>query len=125
MLHEVPQFQNAWVSNPTFPAVNIWEDENSLYAEAELPGVKMEDIEISVVGNELTLKGERKPFAGDDGKYHRRERGVGSFTRVLHLPLDIDAEKVEATLRNGVLLIHLPKAAAALPRKIEVRALPQ
>jgi HSP20 family protein len=112
-----------WRAAPTYPALNIWEDEHSLYAEAELPGLKMEDLELLVVGNELTVKGQRKDEQPEGTTYHRRERGVGSFSRVVRLPIDIDADKVEATLKDGVLLITLPKAEKAKPRKVQVKAL--
>lgn len=104
-----------------FPAFNIWEEDAKLYLEAELPGLKLDDIELYMDGNELTVKGQRQD-AGDEGvSFHRRERGVGPFSRVVRLPVEVDAEKVEATLRDGVLTITLPKAQAALPRRIEVK----
>jgi HSP20 family protein len=103
-----------------FPAVNAWEDDKTVYAEAELPGLAMEDIEVLVMGDELTLKGERKDLEREGATYHRRERGVGAFSRVLRLPVQIDADKVQATLRDGVLTVKLPKAQTALPRKIEL-----
>lgn len=103
-----------------FPALNLWEDGQNFYAEAEVPGLTMEDIEVTVVGNELTLRGERKET--ERTSYHRRERGVGVFQRVVPLPAPIDADKVEAKLSHGVLTITLPKAEAARPRKIEVKS---
>lgn len=118
-----PRTQAGWGSLAAFPAVNLWEDEKNMYVEAELPGVMMKDIEVSVMGDELSLKGERKDGAGEGSTYHRRERGIGTFARVFRLPVEIDAEKVEATMRNGVLLITLPKAAAARPRKVAVKEL--
>jgi HSP20 family protein len=104
----------------SFPAMNVWENEENLHVEAELPGLTMDDIEVTVVGDELSIKGERKP-AIEQGTFHRRERGVGEFTRFVTLPMDVDAEKVEAVLRDGVLTITLPKAAAAKPRRIQVK----
>jgi len=106
----------------TFPALNVWEDDRKLYAEAELPGFKMDELEIYVSGDELTIKGERKDDTSEDLKYHRRERGVGSFGRVVRLPIEVDAEKVEASLSNGVLSVTLPKAQTVLPRKIEIKS---
>lgn len=106
-----------------FPAVNVWEDEEKLYAEAEVPGLRMEDLEILVQGNELTLKGERKFREQEGVAFHRRERGTGSFCGVVALPVAVDVEKVEAVLENGVLTVRLPKATSARPRKIEVKAL--
>jgi HSP20 family protein len=105
-----------------FPAINVWDEGEALVAEAELPGLKHEELDISVVGSELTIKGERKPVTEEGMSYHRRERGTGAFTRVLRLPVEVDAERVEATLRDGVLTIRMPKAEAAKPRKINVQA---
>lgn len=107
-----------------FPALNVWEDNDCVYVEAELPGVAMEDIEINVVGGELAIKGARRPLNGGNGNrtYHRHERAVGEFSRFLTLPDAIDADRVEAVLKNGVLSIKLPKAEAAKPRRIQVNA---
>lgn len=108
-------------ANPVFPALNCWEDENGLYAECELPGVAMDDLEIAVTGRDLTLKGQRSAEAVAGATYHRRERDAGLFHRVVHLPVDVDAANVKAVLKNGVLTIELPKAPEAKPRKIEVK----
>lgn len=105
-----------------FPALNIWEQDHQFYVEAELPGLKMEEIELSVAGNELTIKGERKADAKDGQAYHRRERGAGPFSRLVRFPVDLDAERAEARLQDGVLTLTLPKHQAAQPRKIQVRA---
>jgi HSP20 family protein len=107
---------------PSFPAVNVWEHGDHLYAEAELPGLKSEDVDISVVGDELVLRGRRGQAQGEDAAYHRRERGTGEFNRVLRLPVEVDAERVEATLKDGVLVVKLPKAESAKPKKIKVTA---
>jgi HSP20 family protein len=103
-----------------FPAFNVWEDTENVYAETELPGVKPEDLDVTVVGNELTVKGNRAEDAASDAVYHRRERGVGAFTRVISLPSEINPDAVQASLTDGVLLLTLPKAEAAKPRKIKV-----
>ena len=105
-----------------FPAVNLWEEGDKLFLEAELPGVAQNDLDISAGGNELTLRGRRQPSQGQNVAYHRQERGFGEFTRVLTLPVDVDPEKIEATLKDGVLTLKLPKAAAAKARKIKVKA---
>jgi HSP20 family protein len=107
----------------TFPALNLWEDEQNFYAEAELPGFKTGDVDVSVAGNTLTLQGERKAAEQEGLTYHRRERAFGTFSRVVELPFPVEAEKVKAALKDGVLTITLPKAEAAKPRKIEVRLL--
>lgn len=117
--HDVPSFRDA----RRFPALNIWDDESHCYVEAELPGVNMEDVELLVSGSELTLKGERKDQTDDKVVFHRKERSVGRFSRVVQMPVSIEADKVTATLVNGVLLITLPKAAEVRPRKIDVKSL--
>jgi HSP20 family protein len=104
----------------TFPALNVWEDGDTLYAEAEVPGVKPEDIDVSVVGGDLTIRGQRRGGQYEGMAYHRQERGVGEFNRVLRLPYEVDAGKVEAMLNDGVLLVKLPKAESAKPKKIRV-----
>jgi HSP20 family protein len=108
---------------PTFPALNVWEESDQVLVEAELPGLDLKDLEIYVTGgNQLTLKGERKPLALEKGVWHRRERSFGSFSRTLTLPFPVDPEKVEAKLENGVLLVRLAKHESARPRKIQVKA---
>lgn len=105
-----------------FPAVNVWEASDELFLEAELPGMKSEQLSISVVGNELTLCGERGAGEQEGTSYHRRERATGSFSRVMRLPYPVDSERVQASLKDGVLLLTLPKHEAAKPRKIHVNA---
>ncbi len=102
------------------PAANVWEQGDALIVEMEVPGVKSEQLDISVAGGELSVKIER-PESGPEGAiYHRRERPVGSFARAVRLPIEVDADKVQAQLHDGVLTITLPKAASAKPRKINV-----
>ena len=103
-----------------FPALNIWEDDTKLYAEAELPGLKLDDLELYVHGNELTVKGERQGMEEEGMSFHRRERGVGAFFRRVTLPTEVDPDKVVAMLRDGVLIITLPKAQGVWPRKSKV-----
>jgi HSP20 family protein len=106
-----------------FPAVNVWEDHDSVYIEAELPGVDQKDLELYVTGpNQFTIKGERKFKNPEKGIFHRQERGSGSFNRVLTLPFEVNRDKVEARLENGVLQIRLAKHESAKPRKISVKA---
>jgi len=106
----------------SYPAMNIWEDDNNIYAEAELPGMTQDQLEIYVTeGNLLTVQGERKPLEHPDMVWHRRERGSGKFSRTLTLPTNVDADKVEARLEHGILHVTLPKTAAARPRKIAVK----
>ena len=102
------------------PAVNVWEQGEALLVEMEVPGIKNDQVDVSVAGGELSIKIDRAEVEQENVKYHRRERPVGSFTRVLRLPVEVDADRVEAELRDGVLKITLPKAEAAKPRKINV-----
>jgi len=105
----------------SYPLVNVWEADEKLYAEAEVPGLKLDDIEILIHGSELTIQGERKGVDEEGVRYHRRERGTGSFCSKVDLPVEIDVDKVEATLENGILTLTMPKAPSALPRKIELK----
>ena len=111
-----------FVTGREFPLVNVWEDNDNLYAECELPGVVSEDLDISVVGSELTIKGRRCETAEPQATYHRRERGVGPFLRTVQIPGEIAADQVHANLREGVLRVTMPKAESAKPRKVQVRS---
>ncbi len=104
------------------PAVNLWERPDALEVELEVPGVRSEHVDLSVAENELTIRIQRPETAEEGVVYHRRERPTGAFQRVLRLPVPVDAERVAADLRNGVLKITLPKAESARPRKINVVA---
>jgi HSP20 family protein len=107
---------------PAFPPVNVWEEDEAFYLEAELPGLKEEDLFVQVTqGNQLTLRGERKADPALEGAWHRRERGTGRFQRTFALPVPVEADKVEARLENGVLRLTLPKAERARPRRIPVQ----
>jgi HSP20 family protein len=107
----------------TFPPVNAWEENDQLFVAVEVPGVDLKDLEIYVSGgNQLTIKGERKPQAPEKGVWHRQERQFGNFTRTLTLPYPVAADKVEARLEHGVLLLKLTKHESARPRKIPVKA---
>jgi len=105
-----------------FPLINLTEDRDSYHVRAELPGLKAEDINISVTGNNLSISGERKIASeGENVRYHRREREAGSFSRVMALPGEVDADKVQATHLGGILTVIIPKAEAAKPKQITVR----
>ena len=107
-----------------FPLVNVMENGECLFVEAEVPGVTMDDIQVQVVGDELSIKGQRKPMTpeGEEITLHRQERGMGEFSCVFTLPREVNREKVEAVLKNGVLTITLPKTDAIRPRKIAVKS---
>lgn len=106
----------------SYPALNVWEDDDNLYAEAELPGFDLDDLEIYVTGNQLTIKGERRPPDHEGGTWHRQERGYGKFSRVIEVPGDVDGDKVSAEFKSGVLQVTLPKSEAVKPHRIEVNA---
>ncbi|TWU17337.1 Spore protein SP21 [Novipirellula galeiformis] len=107
----------------TFPPLNVWEDDNHLFVEAELPGFDMDQLEIYVTGgNQLSISGERVQPEPAEGAWHRKERGFGKFRRSLELPSDVDSDSVSATFINGVLTLTMPKSEAAKPRRIEVKA---
>jgi HSP20 family protein len=107
-----------------FPAVNMWEDADRLYLEAELPGVAESDLEMTVCGDELTLKGQRAAVQTKKGStLHRRERSDGTFGRIIHLPVAVADKGIEAVLHEGILTVTLPKAEEARSRKIQVKAL--
>jgi HSP20 family protein len=104
-----------------YPLVNVREEDDVFHVEAEVPGLAPGRVEVSVRnGTELTIEGDR-PSADAPGFWHRRERGTGSFRRVLTLPAPVDPERVEARLEHGVLRLTLPKAEEARPRRINVQ----
>lgn len=105
-----------------FPAVNLTEDKNNFYIRAELPGVQSEDLDIEATGNGVSIAGERRIPAEEEGaRYHRREREAGRFSRIVNLPSEIDADQVAASLSNGILTVVVPKAEKAKPRQIAVK----
>lgn len=105
-----------------FPLMNISEDSDYFYVRSELPGIKADDLDISVTGDSLSISGERKiPDESAQAKYHRREREAGKFSRVVTLPSRIEPGKVEASSTDGVLTVKLPKAGIARPKQIKVK----
>jgi HSP20 family protein len=107
---------------PWTPAVDIWETENELVLKADLPDMKMEEIDIRLENGTLALKGERK-FENEEKKkgFHRVERSYGSFARYFTLPDTVEADKVHAEYKNGVLTVTLPKKEVAKPRQVKVQ----
>ncbi len=103
------------------PVIDIEEDNENFIVSAELPGLKKEDVKISVRGNLLTISGERKQEAETKNKtYHRVERMYGKFSRTISLPSDVDVNKIKAVYKDGVLHITLPKPETMKPKEIEV-----
>jgi HSP20 family protein len=103
--------------------MNVWEEDDQLVIEAELPGVQMDALEISVKGEEVAVRGRMDAGGPAEAAWHRRERSTGEFERKLTLPVAVAEKKVEATLKDGVLTIRLPKQEEVSPRKVEVKLL--
>jgi len=126
--HEFNQAQDEFtkwfgrtVGNPTDPQLNVWEDDNAVYAEVDLPGIDPAKLDITIAeGNQLTVQGERIPPTITGVSWIRHERPFGKFVRVVGLPTLVNAEKVDAKYENGILRLTLPKHEAAKPRKITV-----
>jgi HSP20 family protein len=108
------------VPRGTFPAINVYDQGGAVVMTAEAPGMKIEDVELTVLGDSLTLKGERKSAEGEDERYYRRERPMGTFTRTVTLPTPVNADSVKAEYRDGVLRVHMEKAEEAKAKKIQI-----
>jgi HSP20 family protein len=105
-----------------FPLINLTEGKDRYMIRSELPGVGSDELDIQATANNLSLSGERKiPEEKSGAKYHRRERESGRFSRVISLPGEINPDKVEASLVDGILTIVVSKAEASMPRQIRVR----
>ena len=128
MQNEMEKFQRDYSSvrthrSASFPAINIWADEESAIITSEIPGVSKDELDINVTGDTLVLSGNRKPEELPEGaKYHRRERVHGEFTRTIQLPYTVDVNKVNASFKNGVLEVTLPRVEAEKPKKISVKS---
>jgi len=122
-----PALPSLWWRSPEeinwVPALDVFEKDNKLVVKAEIPGMKEEDIDVSVVDNTLTIKGEKRTETEvKDEDYYRCERSYGSFFRSVPLPSAVDANKIEANYEDGVLEVTLPKTAAAKRKKVKVAA---
>jgi len=109
-------FASAWV-----PATDIVEEADGVRIALELPGLKSEDVKITLENFVLTIRGEKKQVKEEKGKVYRYERSYGAFERSFSLPNTVDADKVSATFENGVLTVSIPKAEQAKPREIQVK----
>lgn len=114
------EFERASTAGST--AVGFDDDGSNFVLRADVPGLTESDIQISVAGNTVTLKGERKLEVPEGHSVHRRERSAVRFAKSFELPSRVDADKVTATLKHGVLTLTLPKVAEAQPRQISVKA---
>ncbi len=103
------------------PRTNLYDNGDRLEIRAEVPGMGKEDLNIRIQGNYLEISGTRKSETPEGYKAHRVEVGTGAFTRSFTLPSDVDVEKVEASLKNGILSLVLPKSEAAKPKQIDIR----
>ena len=93
------------INSPSYPAINIWTNDDGQFISAEMPGVQPDDIDIDVTGDALSISGVRNPDeVAKEAHYHRRERSYGAFSRTIQLPFMVDTNKVEANFQNGVLL---------------------
>ncbi|MBI1762627.1 MAG: Hsp20/alpha crystallin family protein [Acidobacteria bacterium] len=119
--HLGTKFEDSLLSGKWVPQVDIFEDQNGIALEADLPGVKPEDFKLSIENYKLTLSGERK-FEHEDkqGNWQRVERGYGNFSRTFSLPNTVNVEEVKAEFKNGVLRITLPKREEIKARQIQV-----
>jgi HSP20 family protein len=121
-----PQYRTAFLPGRgarEYPMMNLYEDAETVYVEALAPGADAGGFNITVVGNMLTVSGEKPRVGGDvePEAWHREERAAGKFSRTIQLPTDMDQSKVGASYKNGLLLINLPKSEKAKPRQIKVQ----
>jgi HSP20 family protein len=121
-----PSFRTAFLpgrASREYPLVNIYEEQDKVYIEALAPGADPGTLNISVVGNTLTISGEKRRVATEvkPEAFHREERAAGKFVRNIDLPTEVDENNVRAEYKNGLLLITLPKSEKAKPRQISVQ----
>lgn len=125
-------FEDSWVSNRAWdnlpaawvePTLDVYETADNVVVKAALPGVKAEDVDITIKGNYLALSGESKEETEtQDKNYLRRETRVGTFSRAVQLPDGLQTDKADAKFENGMLTVTFPKAEQVKPKKIQVKA---
>lgn len=113
--------QQRWAPSSEFPPINVWRGPEGVIVTAEIPGVKLEAVELTVHQNTLTIKGSRdaEPHA-EEVAFERRERSFGAFLRSVELPYNVDADRVKASVQHGILSIELPRPETDKPRKIHI-----
>jgi HSP20 family protein len=121
-----PSFRTAFLPGRAarrYPLTNLYEEKDAVYLEALAPGVDPASLSLSVVGNTLSITGEKRRVAGDvkPEAFHRSERATGKFVRHLQLPVEVDEDKVHADYKDGLLIVTLPKAEKAKPKQIAVQ----
>ncbi len=112
-------FENRGTAKTNYPLVNVRDDNDTLTLEAQVPGIKAEDIDVEIIDKTLTISGEKKQ-SEQEGSYLRRERAFGKFTKTIKLPYRVDTDSVEASMENGILRLTLSKAEDAKLKKIEI-----
>ena len=116
-----PQFDMGLTGPNVFPLINVFTDADGLVVQAEVPGVKADQLQVQVDPGRLTISGERVVGGAENASHHRRERSQGTFSRTIQLPRDVEPEQAKAEYRNGILTLRIPKHAAAKPHQIEVK----
>src|ERR687894_1761708 len=119
---DMERLTRSMTSPQGFPAINVYAHHDGIVITAELPGVKEDDLEITVHRDTVTLRGERLDQPDEARAYHRRERGRGSFVRTFGLPFQVDPDKVDAKLKEGVLTLSLQRPENDKPKRIRVTA---
>jgi len=104
-----------------YPLLNVSQDEDNLYVRSEIPGTVLDQLDVSVTGRSLSISGERAiPDEDANVRFHRKEREAGKFRRQLNLPIDVENDRVQAKYQQGMLMVVLPKAEKAKPKKISI-----
>jgi HSP20 family protein len=113
--------EGGWMTGAWMPPVEIYDTDDALMVRVELPGVAKEDVHVELHENTLSLRGERKPEPSiKEGQYYRQERTYGPFQRTFRLPTLVETAKVQATYRDGLLELRLPKSEAAKSKRIAI-----
>lgn len=116
-------FNNSYSQNRLdYPAINLWTNADNAMVTAELPGYSKEDVDISLIYDVLRIRGSRKaPECKENECFHRQERNYGLFDREIKLPFLVDAGKIDAVFKDGILRIHMPRAEQDKPKKIDIQ----
>lgn len=116
-------FGSETLRNPFLsPATDVHEEDDAFVVKTEIPGMKAEDVKIAVEGDHLVISGEkRREIEKNDATYHHSERSYGSFERRLTLTKRVDRDKIEASYKDGVLTVRVPKAEEVKPREIAIK----
>ncbi len=110
------------VPRGTFPPINVYEQDEAVVVTAEIPGVRPDELELTVLGDSMALKGQRLEEASNGNRMYRRERAAGPFARTVTLPVSIDPDSVQAEYRDGILRVRMAKAEQAKAKRIEIKS---